>query len=155
MEQPAYREGRLARSATPLQIRGAIESPQHANIPIFQPPGGGDTWSIWRSARSTRVLVTLLAVAAGVVAFYQAIFSSRGGALLHGSGLRAEPLSPERDSRHSIAVGHAEVGHRVENLARQLHLHPLSTERPTSHTSTDDRLVSVHGVFHQAALAVA
>ena len=29
--------------------------------------------SIWRSARSTRVLVTLLAVAGGVVAFYQAI----------------------------------------------------------------------------------
>ena len=54
-------------------MSGAIEPPQHANILIFQPPCGGDSLSIWRSALSTRVLVTLLALAAGVLAFYQAI----------------------------------------------------------------------------------
>ena len=65
------------------------------------------------------------------------------------------PLPPERNSRHSIAVGHAEVGHRVENLARHLDLHALSIERPASHTSTDYRLVSEHCILDQAASAVA
>ena len=76
-------------------------------------------------------------------------------ALLHGSGLWTEPRSPERKSGHSVAVRHPEVGHRVENPARQLHLHTLSTERPTSHTSTDDRLVPEDGVLDHAAFAVA
>ena len=78
----------------------------------------------------------------------------RATALLHGSGSQTEPPSPERNSRHSIAVGHAEVGHRVENLARQLYLHALPIKGPTSHTGTGDRLVSVHGVLDQAAPAV-
>ena len=54
-----------------------------------------------------------------------------------------------------MAVRHAEAGHRVENFARQLHLNALPSQGSTSHTSTDDRLVSVHGVLDHAALAVA
>ena len=65
------------------------------------------------------------------------------------------PPSPELSSRHPVTVGHAEVGHRVENLARQPYLHALPIEGPTSHTSPDDRLVSVHGILDQAPLAVA
>jgi len=58
------------------------------------------------------------------------------------------PPSPERGSRHSVAVRHPETGHRVEDLARQLHLGSLSSEGSTSHPLTDDRLVTVHGVLH-------
>ena len=75
-------------------------------------------------------------------------------ALVHGSEMRADPPSPERRSSHSVAVGHAETGHRIENLARQLHLNSLSIEGSTSHASTDDRLVSIHGILDHAALAV-
>ena len=73
---------------------------------------------------------------------------------MHGSELRTPP-SPERGSRRSVAVRHPEKGHRVEDLARQLYLNSLSSETSTSHPSTDDRLVTVHGVLHHAALAVA
>ncbi len=45
--------------------------------------------------------------------------------------------------------------HEVENLARHLHLNSLSVQGSTSHTSTDDRLVSVHGILDQAPLTVA
>ncbi len=76
-------------------------------------------------------------------------------ALVHGSELRTDPASPERGSLRSVAVRHAETGHRVEDLARQLYLNSLSSEGSTSHRSTDDRLVTVHGVLHHAALAVA
>ncbi len=62
---------------------------------------------------------------------------------------------PQRDSSNSVTVGHPELGHRVENLARQLYLHALPIEGPTSHTSTDGRLVSVHGILDQATLTVA
>ncbi len=85
---------------------------------------------------------------------YEAGFQKRG-ALVHGSELRTDAPSPERGSRHSVAVGHTETGHRVEDLARQLHLDSLSSEGSTSHPSTDDRLVTVHGVLYHAALAVA
>ena len=74
-----------------------------------------------------------------------------------GAWLRNEDRSPvpRAGSRHSVAVGHPETDHRIEDLARQLHFEALSSEGSTSHTSTDDRLVSVDGVLHQAARAVA
>ena len=64
------------------------------------------------------------------------------------------PRSPERDSRHFVAVRHPETGHRVEDFARQLNLNSLSIQGSTSHTSTDERLVSVHGILDRAARAV-
>ena len=76
-------------------------------------------------------------------------------ALVHGSESRADSPVPRAGSRHSVAVRHPETGHRVEDLARQLYLNSLSSEGSTSHPSTDDRLVTVHGVVHHAALAVA
>ena len=76
-------------------------------------------------------------------------------ALLHGLEQRTDPPSPERKSLHAVAVRHPKQGHRVENLARQMHLNSLSVDGSTSHTSTDDRLVSEDGILHQAALAVA
>ena len=63
--------------------------------------------------------------------------------------------SPEPGSRHSVAVRHPEVGHRVENLAREPYLNSLSSQGSTPHASTDDRLVSVHGILDHAAFAVA
>ncbi len=54
-------------------------------------------------------------------------------ALLHGSELSAGPPFPERASPHSVAVGHPEKGHRVENHARELHLHPLARQGATPH----------------------
>ena len=77
------------------------------------------------------------------------------GALLHGSGLGKYPPSPEPGLGHSVAVGHPQQGHRIEDLARQLHLDSLSVEGSTSHSSTDDRLVSEDGILHQAPRAVA
>ena len=74
---------------------------------------------------------------------------------MHGSELRADPPSPERRSRHSVAVRHPETGHRIENPARQLHLSSLPREGSTSHTSTDDRLVSMDRVLDHTALAKA
>lgn len=47
-------------------------------------------------------------------------------ALLHGSELSVGPPFPESESPHSVAVGHAGMAHRVENLARELDLHFLS-----------------------------
>ena len=75
--------------------------------------------------------------------------------LVHGSEMRTDPPSPERRSRDAVTVGHTELGHRVENLVRQLYLHALPIEGPTPHTSTDDRLIPVHGILDQAPLAVA
>ncbi len=74
---------------------------------------------------------------------------------MHDSALRAHSPYHERESRHSVAVGHAEAGHCIEDLARQLYLDSLSIEGSTSHTSTDDRLVSEDGILYQAAPAVA
>ena len=58
------------------------------------------------------------------------------------------PPAPERTSGHSVAVRHPEVGHRIEDLTRELYLDSLAVEGPTSHTSTDDRLVPVDGILH-------
>ncbi len=74
--------------------------------------------------------------------------------MVHGPELGKGPPSPERESRRSVAVRHPETGHCVEDLACQLYLNSLSVEGPTSHTSTDDRFVSVNGVLDHAALAV-
>ena len=71
-----------------------------------------------------------------------------GWALLHGSDLGTDPPSPEQGSGHSVAVGHPQQGHRIEDLACHLRLNSLSIEGSTSHTSTDDGLVSVHGILH-------
>ncbi len=67
-----------------------------------------------------------------------------------GAWLGSEDRSPlpERISRHSVAVRHPEVGHRIENLARELYLDSLANGGPTSHASTDDRLVPVDGILH-------
>jgi len=81
--------------------------------------------------------------------------NSSHGTLLHGSDLGTDPPSPELGSGHSVAVGHPQQGHRIEDLACHLRLNSLSIEGSTSHTSTDDRLESVHGILHQATCAVA
>jgi hypothetical protein len=47
-------------------------------------------------------------------------------ALLHGSELKTNLPFPEWTSRHSKAVGHPVAVHRIEDLARQLHLNSLS-----------------------------
>ena len=57
-------------------------------------------------------------------------------ALLHGSELSAGSPVPQRESPHSVAVGHPETGHRVENPARELRLHPLSLEGATPHANS-------------------
>ena len=54
-----------------------------------------------------------------------------------------------------MAIRRPQQGHRVEDLAHQLYLDPLSAEGLTSHTLADDRFVSVHGVLDHAVLAVA
>ena len=69
--------------------------------------------------------------------------------------LKTSPPSPERGSCHSVAVGHAETGHGIENPAGQLHLHALPYQRATRHGSADDRLVSIDRVFDHGAPAVA
>ena len=84
-----------------------------------------------------------------------AIGSPGGWALLHGSELSPGSPVPKRESPHSVAVGHAEMGHGVENPARELHLHPLARQGTTSHESADDRLVPIDRVLDPAALAVA
>ncbi len=78
-----------------------------------------------------------------------------GAALVHGSELRTDPPSPERKLLHAVAIRHPKQGHRVEDPARELHLDSLSVEGSTSHTSTDERLVSEDRILHHAALAVA
>jgi hypothetical protein len=50
-----------------------------------------------------------------------------------------------------MAFRHPQKGHRIENFGRELHLDSLALEGATPHTSTDDRLVSVDGILHQAA----
>jgi len=65
------------------------------------------------------------------------------------------PPSPERGSRHSVTVGHAETGHGVEDPAGELHLHPLPRQRATRHGSADDRLVSIDRVLDHGAPAIA
>ena len=62
---------------------------------------------------------------------------------------------PRAGSGHSVTVWHAEAGHGVEDFARQLSLVSLTIKGSTSHSSTDDRLVSVHGILNHAALTVA
>ena len=52
-------------------------------------------------------------------------------------------------------VRHPKVGHRIENLTRELYPDSLAVEGPTSHTSTDHHLVAEDGVFGLATLAVA
>jgi hypothetical protein len=79
----------------------------------------------------------------------------RRSALVHGFEMRTDPPSPELGSCHSVAVGHAETGHRIEDFGRELHLDSLALEGATPHTSTDDRLVSVHSILDHAALTVA
>ncbi len=76
-------------------------------------------------------------------------------ALLHGSELSPGSPFPKGESPHSVAVGHPETGHRVENPARELHFHPLSLEGATPHASADGPLVPVDRVLDHAALAVA
>jgi hypothetical protein len=77
----------------------------------------------------------------------------RCGALLHGSELSAGPPFPESESSHSVAVGHPEMRHRVENPACELHLHPLACQGATAHAAADDRLVPMDRVLDHAALA--
>ena len=79
----------------------------------------------------------------------------RRGALVHGSELMTSPPSPERGSRHSVTVGHAETGHGVEDPAGEWHLHPLPRQRATRHGSADDRLVSIDRVLDHGAPAIA
>ncbi|SVE15427.1 uncharacterized protein METZ01_LOCUS468281 [marine metagenome] len=62
---------------------------------------------------------------------------------------------PESRSSHLIAVGHPKQRHSVEDLAPNLHLYSFPLQASTPHVSTHDRLVSVDGVLHHAALAVA
>ncbi len=76
-------------------------------------------------------------------------------ALVHGSEMRTDPLSPERRSLHSIAVRHPEASHRVENTARELHLHALALEGSTPHGAADDGLVPVDRILHHGPFAVA
>jgi hypothetical protein len=76
-------------------------------------------------------------------------------ALLHGSEVRTDSPSPERESRHSVAGRHPKQGHRVEDLTRELYLDALAVEGSTSHTSTDDCLVTEDGILHEAPGAVA
>jgi hypothetical protein len=49
---------------------------------------------------------------------------------VHGSKATPPPI-PIRGSRHSVAVGHSEAGHRVQNPARELHLHALASQGAT------------------------
>ena len=74
---------------------------------------------------------------------------------MHGSELGTDAPSRKRRSDHSAAVGHPQTDHRIEDLARQLYFNALPSDGSTSHTSTDDRLVPVHGILDQAARAVA
>jgi hypothetical protein len=46
-------------------------------------------------------------------------------ALLHGSELSTGFPFLKRGSPHSVAVGHPETEHRVEDPERELHLNPL------------------------------
>ena len=59
-------------------------------------------------------------------------------ALVHGSELGTDPPSPRARSLDAVAVRHAETGHRIEDLARQLYLSSLPIQGSTSHTSADD-----------------
>jgi hypothetical protein len=56
---------------------------------------------------------------------------------------------------HFGAVGPPEAGHRVEDLARQLHLDALVGEGPALHPLTEDGLVPEHGILYQAPPVVA
>ncbi len=67
---------------------------------------------------------------------------------------RGIPPPPGPHSPHFDAVGHSEIGHRVEDLAGEPDLHPLASERSAPHPLTEDALVSEHGVLHQAPPAV-
>jgi hypothetical protein len=60
-------------------------------------------------------------------------------ALLHGAKLSAGSPHPARRSLHSVsvAVGHPEAGHRVEDPARELHLDALASQGTTPHAYGD------------------
>jgi hypothetical protein len=60
------------------------------------------------------------------------------GALVHGSELRTDPPSPQRESRTSVTVGHPEQGLRVEDPACQLYLDSLALQGATPHALADD-----------------
>ena len=66
---------------------------------------------------------------------------------------KQNPPSPDRGSRHSVAVRHPETGHRVEDLARQFDLDLLSLERSTSH-GPRNRLEGRSGYKHQIDASV-
>ena len=59
--------------------------------------------------------------------------------------------APTEDRDPSVAAGHLEVGHRVQNPARELHLHALARQGATPHASVNDRLVSIDRVLDHAA----
>ncbi len=82
-------------------------------------------------------------------------FGRSEAALLHGLEKGTEPPSPGPGLCYSVALGHPKLGHSVENFARQLYLDPVSVEGPTSHTSADDRLETVHGILDHASPAIA
>ena len=83
-----------------------------------------------------------------------AIISEPDGALVHGSECRQVSVAGSRSSNFA-AVGHSKQRHSVENLAANLHFYPLPRQTSTPHVATEDRLVSVDGILHHAALAVA
>jgi len=74
---------------------------------------------------------------------------------VHGSELSPGFPFPERELPHSVAVGHTETGHRVENAARELHLRPLSLHCAAPHASANDRLVPEDGILDHGAHTVA
>ena len=73
-------------------------------------------------------------------------------ALLHGPEKWTYPPSPEPGSLHSVAIRHPQKGHRIEDFARQLYLDSLALHGSTSQSSTDDGLVSVHGILDNGQL---
>jgi hypothetical protein len=58
-----------------------------------------------------------------------------GAALLHGSQLATGFAVPKRESPNSVAVGHPEFGHRVENVACESDLHPLAYQCAIVHAA--------------------
>ena len=56
-------------------------------------------------------------------------------ALVHGSELRTVRSSSEMESRRSVAVGHPETSHRIEDPARKSHFHALAHQRATESQS--------------------
>ena len=61
--------------------------------------------------------------------------------------ISGDPPPPERGLRHSVAVGHPEMGHRVEDPAGEPHFHALADQRSTPHDLADDRPVPIGSVL--------